>query len=63
MSKLIDDLLYNRDEVQIGRYWFVARPVGIRTLKYRIVEAWKVLCGKAETIHYKRDELDNGPSK
>ncbi len=55
MSKLIDSALSNMTVV--NDIWYIAKPLGVRKLRYRIVEAWKVLCGKAETFHYKEDEL------
>lgn len=59
MSQLIDDIVFSESECEtkVGKIWYIGRPVGIRTWKYRIIEAWKVLCGKVETVHYKEDEI------
>jgi len=59
MSKLIDQIISSRRdcETEIEGAWYFCKPLRVRTIKYRVVEAWKVLCGKAETFHYKEDEL------
>ena len=59
MSKLIDQIISSCEdcETEIEGVWYFCKPLRVRTIKYRVVEAWKVLCGKAETFHYKEDEL------
>lgn len=59
MSKLIDEIVFNgiKCDTEINGVWYCCKPLGVRTWKYRIAEAWKVLCGKAETYHYKEDEI------
>lgn len=59
MSKLIDEIVFNgiQCDTEINGTWYCCKPLGVRTLKYRIIEAWRVLCGRAETYHYKEDEL------
>ena len=46
MSRLIDKIDYNT-QVKIGNMWYIAKPVGKDSLKFRIKSAIEVLKGKA----------------
>lgn len=55
MSRLIDKIDYNT-QVKIGNKWYIAKPVGRDSLKFKIKSAIEVLKGKAIAVHYKEDE-------
>lgn len=55
MSRLIDTIDYNT-QVKIGDKWYIAKPVGKDSLKFRIKSAIEVLKGEAIAFHYKEDE-------
>ena len=55
MSRLIDKIDYNT-QVKIGNMWYIAKPVGKDSLKFRIKSAIEVLKGKAIAFNYKEDE-------
>ena len=55
MSRLIDTVDFNM-QVKIGNIWYIAKPVGKDSLKFRIKSAIEVLRGKAIAFHYKEDE-------
>lgn len=55
MSRLIDTIDFNT-QVKIGDKWYIAKPVGKDSLKFRIKSAIEVLKGKAVAFHYKEDE-------
>jgi hypothetical protein len=44
MSKLIDEIVFNgiKCDTEINGVWYCCKPLGVRKLKYRIVEAWKL---------------------
>ena len=44
MSRLIDKIDYNT-QVKIGNMWYIAKPVGKDSLKFRIKSAIEVLKG------------------
>lgn len=58
MSYSADDLAKNFIEVQIGKNkigYVVARPhpgYGWQKIKQRIVDAWDVLCGRADAVWF-----------
>lgn len=55
MSRLIDKIDYNT-QVEIENRWYIAKPIGKDSLKFRIKIAIEVLTGKAIAFHYKEDE-------
>lgn len=58
MSRLIDKIDYTT-QVKIKNRWYIAKPVGKDSLKFRIKSAIEVLKGKAIAFHYKEDERSN----
>ena len=59
MSILIDKLTDNIGEDPMSEHdgkWYIAKPLSYPSLFNRLKEAWKVVRGKAQTFHYKRDE-------
>ena len=46
MSRLIDTVDFNM-QVKIGNIWYIAKPFGKDSLKFRIKSAIEVLKGKA----------------
>ncbi len=64
MSQLIDSIVMRAEtftetqsEELPGR-WFVAKPISLFSLRYRLRDAWRVLRGKAFAVHYARDSTD-----
>ena len=55
MSRLIDTVDFNM-QVKIGNIWYIAKPFGKDSLKFRIKSAIEVLKGNATAFHYKEDE-------
>lgn len=59
MSILIDDL---KEQFTCHQYiagkWYVAKPLGNKSLLYRLKDAWKILTNKAIAVHYKEDEVN-----
>lgn len=59
MSILIDDL---KEQFTCHQYiankWYVAKPLGNKSLLYRLKDAWKIITKKAIAVHYKEDEVN-----
>ena len=57
MSVLIDTLydMFTQRQLINGK-WVVAKPIYLCSLKQRIKDAFRVLCGTSQAFHYVEDD-------
>lgn len=57
MSVLIDTLhdIFNQRQL-INEKWVVAKPIYICSLRQRVKDAFRVLCGTSQAFHYIEDD-------
>lgn len=59
MSTLIDDLMILPSQNQeIDGKWYIAKPYDLSSFKQRLIDAYRVLVGKAQAYHFKEDEIN-----